>query len=131
MPKNKYANTEAYSMLVAGSYEMEESDSFVSPCYTVPCNGDWADYARKYKHLMYIFKVHKDNWYTPESINADKPIDFDTQWYDETAFGDSSLANSEKAMDRIGTALEPELDAILYLQNICSNGSVLGAGNCQ
>lgn len=130
MPKNRYSNTQAYSMLVAGSYEMEESDSFVSPCYTVPCDGNWADYARKYKHLMYIFKIHKDNWYTPESINADKPIDFDTQWYDETAFGDSSLANSEKAMDRIGTALEPELDAILYLQNICSNGSVLGAGNC-
>jgi hypothetical protein len=130
MPKNQYSNTQAYSMLVAGSYEMEESDSFVSPCYTVPCDGNWADYARKYKHLMYIFKIHKDNWYTPESINAGKPIDFDNQWYDETAFGDSGLANSEKAMDRIGTALEPELDAVLYLQNICSNGTVLGAGNC-
>jgi hypothetical protein len=130
MPKFSYGNTEAYSMLVAGSYEMEESDSFVSPCYTVPCNGSWADYARNYKHLMYVFKIHKDNWYTPESINAGTPIDFDKQWYDETAFGDSSLANSEKAMDRVGTALEPELDSILYLQNICSSGAVLGAGNC-
>lgn len=130
MPKYSYNNTQAYSMLVAGSYEMEESDSFVSPCYTVPCDGGWADYARNYKHLMYIFKIHKDNWYTPESIVEGKPLDFDNQWYDETAFGDSSLANSEKAMDRVGTALEPELDAVLYLQNICSNGSVQGAGNC-
>jgi hypothetical protein len=79
---------------------------------------------------MYVFKIHKDNWYTPESINAGTPIDFDKQWYDETAFGDSSLANSEKAMDSVGTALEPELDSILYLQNICSSGAVLGAGNC-
>ena len=130
MPKKRYGNTEAYSMLVAGSYEMEESDSFVSPCCTVPCGGGWADYARNYKHLMYVFKIHKDNWYTPESINAGTPLDFDNQWFDETAFGDSGLANSEKAMDRVGTALEQELDAILYLQNICSSGAVLGAGNC-
>jgi len=130
MPKYSYNNSEAYSMLVAGSYDMKASDSFVSPCYTVPCNGTWADYARNYKHLMYVFKIHKDNWYTPESINDGVPIDFDNQWYDETAFGDSGLANSEKAMDRVGTALETELEAILYLQNICSDGSVLGAGNC-
>ncbi len=39
-------------------------------------------------------------------------------WFDETSFGDTSLANSEKAWDRLGTALEGELDSILYLWNV-------------
>jgi hypothetical protein len=78
--------------------------------------------SRNYKHFMFVFKIHKDNWYTPERINAeDQPVpNFDRYWFDETSFGESGLANSEKAWDRLGTALEDELDTVLYLHNISS-----------
>ena len=72
---------------------------------------------------MFVFRIHKDNWFTPESINDQElPLpNFDRVWLDETSFGNSSLANSEKAWDRLGTALEDEHDAILYLHNISSH----------
>jgi len=111
--------SQAYSPFVASSYEMSESDNFVTPGTTVPViDPD----SRNYKHFMFVFKIHKDNWYTPERINAeDQPVpNFDRYWFDETSFGESGLANSEKAWDRLGTALEDELDTVLYLHNISS-----------
>lgn len=42
---------------------------------------------------MYVFKIHEDHGYTPQSINDGVPIDFDRQWYDEAAFGDSGLSH--------------------------------------
>ena len=72
------------------------------------------------EHNQVVFKVAKENWVTPETINSqDKPAtNFDRAWFDETSFGDTGLANSEKAWDRMGTALETELDSILYLHNL-------------
>jgi hypothetical protein len=72
---------------------------------------------------MFVFKVRKEYWYTPESINAEEtPIpNFDRYWFDETSFGESGLANSERAWDRMGTALEEEHAAVLYLHNIASH----------
>jgi hypothetical protein len=115
-----YTRDQAYSPFVASSYEMSESDAFVSPGYTVQVIDPAS---RDHKHWMFVFRVHKDNWYTPERINAEElPLpNFDTMWFDETSFGNSSLANSEKAWDRMGTALEDEHDTLLYLHNLPSD----------
>jgi len=120
MDYKSYARTKAYSPFVASSYEMSESDHFVTPGYTVPVIDPAS---RDHKHWMFVFRIHKDNWFTPESINDQElPLpNFDRVWLDETSFGNSSLANSEKAWDRLGTALEDEHDAILYLHNISSH----------
>lgn len=117
MAYKPFKSTQAYSPFVASSYEMSKSDHFVTPGLTVPVIDP---NSKNYKHWMFVFKVHKDNWYTPERINGeDTPIpNFDRYWFDETAFGDSSLANSERAWDRLGTALEDEHAALLYLHNI-------------
>jgi hypothetical protein len=117
MPWKAFARNQAYSPFVASSYEMSESDNFTSPGVTVEAIDPTA---AEYKHFMFVFKIHRDNWFTPETIVAsDKPIpNFDRQWFDETSFGETGLANSEKAWDRLGTALESELDSILYLRNV-------------
>ena len=119
MPYKAYKRSQAYSPFVASSYEMSESDNFVTPGTTVQAIDPTS---KDFKHWMFVFRVHKDNWYTPENINAeDVPIpNFDRMWFDETSFGESGLANSEKAWDRMGTALEGELDTLLYLHNLPS-----------
>ena len=50
-------------------------------------------------------------------------------WFDETTFGTTGLAKSERAWDRLGTALEDEFDSILYLHNICSDGRLESAND--
>lgn len=115
--KNGTAKNQAYSPFVASSYEMSESDNFTSCGITVQCPDDGL------KRWMFIFKVHKDNWYTPERLARGEPIDFNRMWIDETAFGDSNLANSEKAWDRLGSPMEEELDSILYLIHVDRDGS--------
>jgi hypothetical protein len=119
MPYKTYTRDQAYSPFVASSYEMSKSDSFVTPGTTVPVIDESS---RNFKHWMFVFKIHKDNWYTPERINAeDQPVpNFDRYWFDETSFGDTGLANTERAWDRLGTALEGELEALLYLHNLPS-----------
>ena len=67
---------------------------------------------------MFVFRVKAKNWYTPERVANNEKINFDKMWFDETSFGDSGLANSEKAWDKLGTASEDELDSILYLVNV-------------
>jgi len=117
MTYKTYKRDQAYSPFVASSYEMSASDNFTSPGVTVQAVDPTA---AEYKHFMFVFKIHKDNWYTPERINAEdtpKP-DFDRQWFDETSFGETGLANSEKAWDRMGTSLEEEHETILYLHNV-------------
>ncbi|MEJ7731550.1 MAG: hypothetical protein WKG00_20345 [Polyangiaceae bacterium] len=114
---NALKTDQAYSPFVASSYEMSESDNFTSPGITVNSSDPEAT---SHKHWMFVFKVARENWFTPETINgSDKPLpNFDRVWFDETSFGDTSLANSEKAWDRMGTALEGELDSMLYLWNV-------------
>jgi hypothetical protein len=109
---------QAYSPFVASSYEMSESDNFTGCGPTIPCGNRGPDFT-DHKHWMFIFKVHKDKWYKPEDIAAGKlDIDFDTMWFDETAFGDSGLANAERAWDRLGSPIEDEHAEILYLYRI-------------
>lgn len=117
MPYWKFSNTQAYSPFVASSYEMQSSDGFTSPGVTVQTKDPTAG---QYKHWMYVFKVKRTNWFTPETIaNSEKADpDFDRVWLDETSFGDTGLANSEHAWDRLGTSLEDENDTILYLRNV-------------
>lgn len=112
---------QAYSPFVASSYEMCASDAFVTPGYTATSSDPTAE---QYKHWMFVFKVHKDNWYTPARLASEPTvkIDFDRMWFDETSFGDSDLANSEHAWDRLGSPLEGEYDTILYLHNIPAGG---------
>lgn len=107
--------TQAFSPFVASSYEMSKSDMFVSPGITVQSNDPTAS---QWKHWMFVFKVAKKNWYNPENVARGESPDFDKMWLDETSFGDTGLANSERAWDRMGTALEDELEAMLYLHNI-------------
>lgn len=109
---------QAYSPFVASSYEMSASDGFTAPGATVQSPSDGR------KHWMFVFRVHKDNWYNIERLSAGHPVDFDRMWFDETTFGTNELAKSERAWDRLGTALEHELDSIIYLHNITVGGGV-------
>jgi hypothetical protein len=72
-------------------------------------------------HWMFIFKIKKSNWFTPSNLvdtEQDPVIDFDHMWFDETSFGDSSLAQYERAWDRLGSPIEEEHAEILYLTNV-------------
>ena len=109
---------QAYSPFVASSYEMSASDAFTSPGVTVKSPTDGC------KQWMFVFKLKKDKWYNAQSIVEKKPIDFNYHWLDETSLGTNRLADSEHAFDRLGTALEGEMDVILYLHNIKTNGVV-------
>ena len=113
-------NRQAYSPFVASSYEMSKSDAFTAPGYTVGSTGDGR------KHWMFVFRVHKSQWYTSKNAQAGTPVNFDFHWFDETSLGTASLAKQERAFDRLGTALENELDSILYLHNLDKAGSVVG-----
>lgn len=107
----------SYSPFVASSYEISKSDAFIACGYTVPC-GDKAD---SRKQWMFVFRVHKDNWYRTQDVAAGKPVDFSKMWFDETSFGQTGLADAENAFDRLGTALEGEYDSIMYVHNINYN----------
>lgn len=112
------AKTQAYSPFVASSFEMQASDGFTSPGVTVSSPSDGC------KHWMFVFKIRRDQWYSSRSIADGKPVDFNRNWFDETSIGTNSLADHERALDRLGTALEGELDSIMYLNNISQEGYV-------
>jgi hypothetical protein len=109
---DKSKKDQAYSPFVASSYEMSASNQFTECGITVQCQGDGR------KAWMLVFKVKKDNWYNTSSLAANKKVNFDRMWFDETTFGTDHLADSERAWDRLGTALEDELATILYLHNL-------------
>lgn len=110
---------QAYSPFVASSYEMSASDGFTSPGVTVNSPADGC------KHWMFIFKLPMKNWMSFDKLRSGKTeVNFNTQWFDETSFGTNHLADSERALDRLGTALEEEMDSILYLNNITTSGKV-------
>lgn len=120
--KNGTIKDQAYSPFVASSYDMSASDGFTSCGITVQCPPDGL------KRWMFIFRIKPQNWYNPARILKGEPVDFDTMWLDETSFGISGLADSEKAWDRLGTAMEEELDSILYLINVSTEGGFEGHG---
>lgn len=105
---------QAYSPFVASSYEMSKSDTFAGCGYTVPCGPG----IEKHKAWMLVFKVHKNNWYNTNSLADKRPVDFDKVWLDETSFGIESLADAERAFDRLGTAIDGEYAEILLLDNL-------------
>lgn len=105
---------QAYSPFVASSYEMSKSDTFAGCGYTVPCGPG----IEKHKAWMLVFKIHKDNWYSTKSLADKRPVDFDKYWLDETSFGIESLADAERAFDRLGTAIDGEYAEILLLDNL-------------
>ncbi len=112
--------TQAYSPFVASSYEMSKSNGFTAPGVTVSSPSDGR------KHWMFIFRIKKNRWVNSASVFKGKPINFDLQWFDETSLGTVNLAKSEHAWDRMGTAIETELDSILYLHNLDTSGQVVG-----
>jgi hypothetical protein len=114
----KSVRAQAYSPFVASSYEMSASNGFTECGTTVQCQGDGR------KAWMLVFKVHKNNWYNTENLMKNQKIDFDKMWFDETTFGTDGLADNERAWDRMGTALETELDTILYLHNLQAGSGV-------
>ncbi len=109
---------QAYSPFVASSYEMSASDAFTAPGTTVQSPSDGR------KHWMFVFKIHKDNWYNTSNIIDAEPVDFDRHWFDETSLGTNHLADHERAWDRLGSPLEKEYDSIIYLHNITTSGDV-------
>ena len=109
---NGVVKEQAFSPFVASSYVMSASDDFTTCGITVQCPPDGL------KRWMFVFRVKPQNWYNPQRILDNETIDFDKMWFDETSFGDSGLANGESAWDRMGTAMEEELDSILYLINV-------------
>lgn len=114
--KNGAAKDQAYSPFVASSYVMQSSDSFTTCGITVQCPPDGL------KRWMFIFRIKPENWYNPARVKNNEPVDFDRMWMDETSFGRSNLANSERAWDRLGTSTEDEMESILYLVNIQQEG---------
>jgi hypothetical protein len=117
--------TQAYSPFVASSYEMSASDGFTMPGVTVNSPSDG------HKHWMFVFRIKGKNWYNSKSVKDGRAVDFDTDWFDETSLGNNGLADSERAWDRLGTALEGDLDSILYLHNLDTGGSVKSDGLAQ
>jgi hypothetical protein len=113
---------QAYSPFVASSYEMSKSDHFTSPGTTVSSPSDGR------KHWMFIFRVRNQDWYNSARVARGEPVDFDRHWFDETSLGTVGLAKAERAWDRMGTALEWELDSIVYLHNITTSGTVATGG---
>jgi hypothetical protein len=109
---------QAYSPFVASSYEMSASDGFTAPGTTVSSPADGC------KHWMFVFKLRADQWYNTKSVMDKRPMDFNRNWFDETSLGTNNLADSEHALDRLGTALEGEMDSILYLNNITTGHEV-------
>lgn len=116
----KSLRDQAYSPFVASSYDMSASNAFTECGYTVKCNGDGR------KAWMLVFKIKKENWYNTRSLAKNQKINFDRMWIDETTFGTDSLADSEKAFDRLGTALEDELETIIYLHNLEAGAGIPG-----
>lgn len=115
----RFTINQAFSPFVASSYEMNQSNGFVNCGLTIPCSGK--EEFDGHKQWMFVFKVKKKNLMKPEDIIAGNVNpDFRTTWFDETAFGDDRLANSERALDRLGTVVEDEHADILYLWNIPS-----------
>jgi len=112
------ARDQAYSPFVASSYEMSASDAFTAPGTTVQSPADGC------KHWMFVFKLKKSQWYNTLSIKNKVPVDFNYHWFDETSLGTNHLADTEHAFDRLGTALEGEMDSILYLHKINTQGQV-------
>lgn len=128
--KNSF-KTQAYSPFVASSYEPSESDQFTFCGITVPCPPDG------FKHWMFVFRVKGKNWFRLDDlVDGRKDINFSYHWLDETSLGTTPLADKEHAWDRLGTALEEELEggAILYLHNLTQgswkdNAAVSDDGN--
>jgi hypothetical protein len=115
--------SQAYSPFVASSYEPSSSDAFTYCGITVPCPPDG------FKHWMFVFRIRGENLVGSQTVI--KPgwrVDFSRQWFDETSLGTTGLADSEHAWDRLGTAMEEELEggAILYLHNITDGGQATG-----
>jgi len=113
---NGVAKNQAYSPFVASSYVMSASDAFTTCGITVSCPPDGL------KRWMFVFRIKAENFYNPNRIINNEAVNFDTMWFDETSFGVSGLADSENAWDRLGTAMESELDSILYLINVEGGG---------
>lgn len=109
-----------FSPFVATSYEMNLSNEFVNCGVTVPCAPDADDR----KHWMFVFRIKKENWYNSERVAKGDPVDFSKYWYDENSLGTDPLAKKERAWDRLGTPVEGEYEAILYLHNITRDGDV-------
>ena len=97
---------------------MSASDAFTAPGTTVNAPADGC------KHWMFVFKLKKSQWYNTLTIKSKTPVDFNTNWFDETSLGTNGLADSERALDRLGTALEGEMDSILYLHKLNVAGQV-------
>ncbi len=109
--------SQAYSPFVASSYDIYQSNGFLACGMTVPCRPG-QDAEAQQKQWMFVFKVHKSKWFAAEDLLSGRQPDFDTMWFDETTFGIESLADSERAWDRLGTPLEGEFHSIMYLNNI-------------
>jgi len=98
---------QVYSPYVASSHVMEASNGF-------SFGGDG-------RHAwMFIFKVKKSHLRNSTTVLNKIPVDFDRDWFDETSLGTEAgvYAKNERALDRLGTAIEGEFDSILYLHNV-------------
>ena len=106
--------TDSYSPFVASSYELSKSDAFIACGYTVPCQTG----SDTRKQWMFVFKIRKDHWYRTQDAHDGRPVDFAHNWFDETSFGKTGLADGENAFDHLGTALEDEYEDIMYVHNM-------------
>lgn len=124
---NQGRDTEqAYTPLSSFSIDMSKSDQYVNCGGLIPCVGEDSGVydARRYKHFIFVYKVKKERWYRAENIVLGQVPNFESDWFDERSLGTEQSTQSERALDRLGTALEEELDSILYLHNMCSNGEI-------
>ncbi len=106
---------QVYSPFVASSHVMQASTSFA---YGSDGRPAW----------MFIFKVRKSNVRDSQTVLNKVPVDFDRNWFDETSLGTEAgvYAKNERALDRLGTALEGEFDSILYLHNVGGDDGLNG-----
>jgi hypothetical protein len=97
----------AYSPIVACSYDISASDSFASSDY--PSTHEFEKNKTKW---MYIIRFKKSDYYNEESLLWDEPINFDTQYYNETSLSNDYY--SERALDKFGWIPPKDIYANVY-----------------
>ncbi|MEM6790115.1 MAG: hypothetical protein AAF715_21525 [Myxococcota bacterium] len=98
----------AYSPIVAASYDVSASDFFVRRNY--PSTDSFEQGQAKW---LFVMRFPAQNYYDAANLAAGDPIDFDTQYFNETALSNDYY--DERALDHFGYVEGAEMHAQIYL----------------
>lgn len=98
----------AYSPFVAASYDVSASDFFVRRDY--PSTDSFEQGRAKW---LFVMRFPTAAYYDAANLAAGKPIDFDSQYFNETALSNDYY--DERALDHFGYVEGAEMHAQVYL----------------